>query len=322
MALISTGSGFSESTLDFDAFYDPGHLAASFSGQTFDIPPGSVVIGGSAVETPGLHLVVDDIISVRTLDNDVLILGGTGLDPTWDGYPTGGTITFLQTGAFGALPDFRAFGVSVSGTAFAAAARTSSTADDIALYRQMLPEDNDYVLLSSGSDVFNTGDGKDLVQDLGGDNVINAGAGDDVVFSGSGNDRVTGGNGNDLLIDLGGQNRIAGGAGRDLLGLGTGENRLTGGTGADIFVLGPGRDVVTDFDLGQDRIVMLGTATEFADLIISQVGQATRITLDDTTFVLQQVDAASLSAADFLFNDLARITEAWESFATGWDFMA
>jgi glucose/arabinose dehydrogenase len=90
------------------------------------------------------------------------------------------------------------------------------------------------------------------------------GAGDmaDVINGGDGNDRILGGIGNDKLRGDAGQDSINGGGQDDLINGGGGQDRLTGGTGADTFDFnqisdsrsGSKRDVIVDFDDGQDVI--------------------------------------------------------------------
>ncbi len=65
-----------------------------------------------------------------------------------------------------------------------------------------------------------------------------------------------GGGGDDLLTAPAGGGTVDGGAGRDILIDGAGNDTLAGGTGADVFMLlaDGKRDVLTDFDITQDRI--------------------------------------------------------------------
>lgn len=78
--------------------------------------------------------------------------------------------------------------------------------------------------------------------------------GNDSVIGTSGEDRLAGGNGDDRLFGLDGHDWLQGDAGNDM---------LTGGEGHDSFVFGKsfGEDVVTDFSLEDDRIVLLDGAT-------------------------------------------------------------
>ncbi len=85
--------------------------------------------------------------------------------------------------------------------------------------------------------------GSDFADSITGDefgNVLNGQAGDDNLFGGAGDDR------------------LIGGAGADFLFGGFGNDTATGGTGGDLFgfSIGSGRDVITDFELGIDQILL------------------------------------------------------------------
>lgn len=77
--------------------------------------------------------------------------------------------------------------------------------------------------------------------------------GDDLLNGTSGEDLLLGGNGDDRLFGLDGHDWLQGDRGNDT---------LTGGTGHDSFVFGKsfGEDVVTDFSVADDRIVLLDGA--------------------------------------------------------------
>lgn len=79
-----------------------------------------------------------------------------------------------------------------------------------------------------------------------------------VDFAGSG--QVLGGALNDLLTGGTGDNDLRGNAGDDILVDGAGADRLTGGAGRDLFVLqaDDARDVIVDFQAGQDRLDLTG----------------------------------------------------------------
>jgi Ca2+-binding RTX toxin-like protein len=96
---------------------------------------------------------------------------------------------------------------------------------------------------------------------------VYAGNGNDTVVGTSGEDRLDGGNGNDNVYGLDGHDWLTGGNGDDALDGGTGndrlegergDDRLTGGTGADLFLFGKsgGSDVVTDYQVGVDKLVL------------------------------------------------------------------
>ena len=100
-------------------------------------------------------------------------------------------------------------------------------------------------------------DGGDFVRGNGND-----------VFSGSaGEDRLFGNNGNDTIYGLGGQDRLFGGNGDDFLYGGAGNDMLLGergndvlegGAGIDRFVFGKGAgdDIIRDFDVTRDILVL------------------------------------------------------------------
>ena len=82
--------------------------------------------------------------------------------------------------------------------------------------------------------------------------------GADTLFGGSGNDLIFGGDGRDTLYGESGTDTLDGGNGDDLIDGGSGKDRLTGGTGADrfVFTTGNGDDLITDFRVGTDRLVL------------------------------------------------------------------
>ncbi|HEY7687383.1 MAG TPA: hypothetical protein VH835_01745, partial [Dongiaceae bacterium] len=89
---------------------------------------------------------------------------------------------------------------------------------------------------------------------------LNGTHGDDQILAGAGNDTVAGKNGHDRLSGEAGNDNLLGGAGDDLLTGGAGYDILTGGAGADRFVFTAQSqiDVITDFDVFQDEIVLEG----------------------------------------------------------------
>ena len=82
--------------------------------------------------------------------------------------------------------------------------------------------------------------------------------GADTLTGATGGDTSTGSAGGDTLTGTAGADTLNGGAGNDTInGLG-GNDTLTGGAGADRFVFGAGggNDVILDFSLGEDKIVL------------------------------------------------------------------
>ncbi|MBU1346362.1 MAG: DUF4214 domain-containing protein, partial [Alphaproteobacteria bacterium] len=104
---------------------------------------------------------------------------------------------------------------------------------------------------------------------------------------------------------------LVGGAGNDYLIGGTGDDSLTGGPGNDTFGYLDrrfGDDIITDFSAG-DRIDLSAlniSSLEALRPFIRQVGADAvielRFTSDRETITIQNVQAASLTAADFIFS--------------------
>jgi D-alanyl-D-alanine carboxypeptidase len=99
------------------------------------------------------------------------------------------------------------------------------------------------------------------------DNQVLGLGGNDKIRGGNGNDKLLGGDGNDKLSGRDGADVLDGGNGRDVLTGGNGQDFLTGGAGRDVFDFnsvwetGPAsssRDVITDFEQGQDVIDLAG----------------------------------------------------------------
>jgi Ca2+-binding RTX toxin-like protein len=121
---------------------------------------------------------------------------------------------------------------------------------------------------------------------------IEAYGGDDVVFGAGGSDSLVGGLGNDTLyadtyagyagadtaaewnalFGAEGDDTLVSGAGLDDLWGGSGNDTLTGGTGMDWFVFEPGSgvDVVTDFTVGEDQIVVMANMNGVGDPVVSE----------------------------------------------------
>lgn len=185
-------------------------------------------------------------------------------------------------------------------------------------------------------DTLNGGDGNDTIT-IDGAAVIDGGAGTDTLIvvgdttfaagSISGIERIVVGDGAtadfSLLDDgltiasrsvIGGTATIIGTAGDDRISArgddylvgGAGDDTLIGGAGADLFAFteaGFGRDTVARFADGIDRIeISTALAIDFASLNI--IDQGSRSVVDfgnGDLIILRGIDAANLSAADFLF---------------------
>lgn len=162
---------------------------------------------------------------------------------------------------------------------------------------------NDRIRGDDGNDLINGGLGED---DLRGDR------GADVINGGADNDEIDGGRDADTLSGDEGDDIIEGGRGNDTLIGGAGNDILEGGRDMDVFVFGAndGSDVITDFDIDDGDILdvsgiagivdlaafLAATVSTDGDLVFTATGDAT------TQITLEDVDAAELTAGNFIFS--------------------
>ncbi len=143
--------------------------------------------------------------------------------------------------------------------------------------------DGDALFGDGGNDMLSGGKGNDTLFGGSGDDSLDGNSDNDWLYGGVGNDTLLGGAGfdtlegwygNDLLVGNSGEDTLSGGHGNDtLLGDndsdwlegGEGADRLTGGTGADTFRFASkthstakAYDTITDFEVGIDRIDLIG----------------------------------------------------------------
>lgn len=126
---------------------------------------------------------------------------------------------------------------------------------------------NDEVVGGSGVDAIDGGTGNDT---LWGED------GDDAFRGGNGADQIHGGEGADVLFGDAGNDEMFGDAGDDWLADHSGDDTYSGGEGADTFVFsangqltftpGGGQDLILDFELGVDKLIILRADPAFADL--------------------------------------------------------
>jgi phospholipase/lecithinase/hemolysin len=172
---------------------------------------------------------------------------------------------------------------------------------------------NDSLWGGIGNDIAFGGDGNDLLYGQAGDDIAIGDGGNDTIYGGAGNDYLLGGEGQDSLWGNEGKDILNGGLGQDLLFGGGGGDRLdggadddslTGGQGKDLFVfrLGNGKDIVTDFQVGQDKIDL--TSFGFANYsnFIANASLVNDIISfgPGNTLELLNTNVLSLSAADFI----------------------
>jgi Ca2+-binding RTX toxin-like protein len=161
------------------------------------------------------------------------------------------------------------------------------------------------------ADVLFGGGGDDRLVTRGGNDSLFGGTGNDTIIAAGGpsNDAIFGGNGADNLRGGRGNDAVFGGAGNDTLFAGPGQDTLTGGANADRFTFFvdaayTGRDVVEDFQVGLDRIDILGPGFDtFAEImaVTRQLRDGTLIDLPGSGDVfLVGIDRDDLVAASFV----------------------
>ena len=170
-----------------------------------------------------------------------------------------------------------------------------------------------WVDMGGGNDTFYGGIGSDRVSGSSGDDILYGGdgadwldgnSGNDWLYGGAGNDNLNGGEGRDRLFGGIGNDNLNGGEGRDRLVGGAGDDNLTGGEGRDRFVLteGEGTDTITDFEDGQDFIVLDKTLT-FGQLTFTQSGSDALIRIGNEGELLASlkgVDVNLITEDDFI----------------------
>jgi Ca2+-binding RTX toxin-like protein len=108
-----------------------------------------------------------------------------------------------------------------------------------------------YVLYRGADDTLLGDGGANTFISFAGEDLLDGRAGDDHLNGGLGNDSLIGGAGRDLLLGADDNDTLVGGADAD---------QMTGGIGADEFRFnaGDGEDTITDFEVGNDRLVLVG----------------------------------------------------------------
>ena len=166
--------------------------------------------------------------------------------------------------------------------------------------------DGDEILQGGlGDDTVSGGLGSDRIEGNEGDDVLRGDlnsrspggleGGDDTLSGGSGDDRIGGKGGNDELFGDEGEDTLWGDAGDDLLDGGLGNDLLFGGPGSDRFVLTPGygTDVIADFEVGIDSLILAGSLS-VEQLGMTQQGGGVEITLSETDEVLAMVSGVQV----------------------------
>ncbi|MEM7545522.1 MAG: Ig-like domain-containing protein [Pseudomonadota bacterium] len=178
--------------------------------------------------------------------------------------------------------------------------------------------DNDILRGGGGNDTVAGSGGNDAVFGGNGDDKVRGGRGEDILSGGTGNDRLAGGRDNDALVGDDGDDRLRGGMGADDLsgGIGNdvliggggndvllgnaGNDVLTGGRGADLFAFlsGDGNDRITDFNQGEDLMVVDGST--FGQLTFEEAPDGTLMTYDGGTVLIEGIAPEDITEQDFL----------------------
>jgi Ca2+-binding RTX toxin-like protein len=155
----------------------------------------------------------------------------------------------------------------------------------------------DWMSGGNGDDNIKGGGGNDTLYGDGGDDFLKGGTRRDLIDGGDGDDVLVGNSFNDTLIGGAGDDKLLGGGDDDRLEAGTGADTLKGGDGADVFVFvneaqAGTRNLVTDFDLAEDRLEIASDALPGADaaalVAAAQItGQGVLLTLDQGEILLQ-----------------------------------
>ncbi|MGQ0672789.1 MAG: CAP domain-containing protein, partial [Hyphomicrobium sp.] len=154
----------------------------------------------------------------------------------------------------------------------------------------------DNLVLAAG---FVGGGSSGIISGDGNGNTLEGRGGDDLLYGNGGQDTLIGGIGNDTLGGGDGDDTLRGGTGNDLIDGGDGNDLLLGGLGEDTFVFSEDFDRVRDFDNGVDKIGLADGLT-FLDITIEDDAAGAVVTAGDMSMQLLGVDAALITAADFL----------------------
>lgn len=114
---------------------------------------------------------------------------------------------------------------------------------------------------------------------------------EDTIFGDAGSNQIFGRAGADQLFGSQGNDYLNGGGGRDVLNGGAGDDTLRGGDSADVFVFNGGHDVIEDFDIKGDSVVLELSRT-------SNLGQA-KISTTENGVLCEFDEGGSLEFLNF-----------------------
>jgi Ca2+-binding RTX toxin-like protein len=165
---------------------------------------------------------------------------------------------------------------------------------------------DDTIRGGAGDDILSGNSGGDILRGGRGDDHLDGGGGTNFLYGDAGHDRLVTGSGSDQLFGGGGNDDLSSGAGGDFLLGGTGNDTLSGNTSAAgtadkavdtfIFEAAFGSDVITDFEVGLDGIV-LAAGIQASEVATETVGDDVLVTVDflGTQSILVQGVAGSFN---------------------------
>ena len=135
-----------------------------------------------------------------------------------------------------------------------------------------------------------------------------------MIMGGGEDATLTGGALGDMILGGDGSERIEGAAGADLLGDGAGADTLSGGAGEDLFVLSADgqRDVITDFQLGTDKIDLSAWGRVYSLAALTITATATGAVISFGEEVLEIVSSNGLPIQPSAFR-LSDFTGLWHA---------
>ena len=137
----------------------------------------------------------------------------------------------------------------------------------------------------------------DTLRSTNGHDILYGNQGNDLLYS-TGNDTLYGGQGNDTIIAHGNGNVVYGCEGNNLLYVDGGNNTLTGGTGSDLFVIGSGKNVITNFQHGNDILQLNFFSSRSITNITDSKGNAIITLSDGCVVTLGGVNSSTLTSHD------------------------
>ena len=143
------------------------------------------------------------------------------------------------------------------------------------------------IIGTDGADMIEGTNDGELVDGLAGDDYISGSDGDDFIIGNTGNDTLGGGLGDDTILGGMGDDIIFAFDGDDVVHAGMGDDIIYGNKGADIVFGGEGEDtfifnmedladgavdVVADFEIGEDKLMIKGLTESDSVLFDSAKG--------------------------------------------------